>query len=458
MTDQNTTQNTVANTPDDPSIQALMKSIGTVESSGNYNATGDGGNSLGAYQISKQNWSSWGQQYLGDANAPLTPANQDKVAYNRISDLAKEGYNAAQVASIWNSGKPDPTGNIGVNKQTGEKFDTPQYVKSVGNTYNQIMQGSSNPTVTPTDSTVGGTAPTPAPYGALNPASKDDTLAGGALKTVENIPSSAWNLAKNLGNVIMHPLATMKNIGDVISGGVEDAMDATGITKAFGGTPTDTVEKQKAGAVWNALKNRYGSLDALRNTVENDPVGFAMDVSTVLSGVGAGVSGVAGASDLADATGLTSGMNASDAASMTSEAARTGELGTASNIGQKISDVGNAINPVGLAVKGVGGAMNLVGQGAIGASKLIDWANSTELVDQPLSKIATGFALKLLGGGVPLDMIAGYFEPQIAKLIDWATLNGGKGLIGAGNAISKTAPMVGTVGQVGNYAGLLNQK
>jgi hypothetical protein len=437
-----------------------MKSIGTVESSGNYNATGDGGNSLGAYQISKQNWSSWGQQYLGDANAPLTPANQDKLAYNRISDLAKEGYNAAQVASIWNSGKPDPTGNIGVNKQTGEKFDTPQYVASVGKTYNQIMQGSSNPTVTPTDSTVGGTAPTaqpPAPYGALNPASSNDDLGTGLLKMLENIPSSGWNLAKNLGSAILNPGKTIGNVINMGAGALEEGENALGISGAggnFNNTQTQAFDKMK-----NFIGSRYGSLDNFRNTIENDPIGVLMDASTVLSGVGAGVSAVSGASDLADAAGLTSGMTSSEASNMTAEAARTGELGTAANVGQKISDAGSISNPISLATKGIGATISTLGKASIGINDIMEKAQQFGIVGNTIAGTATALVGKLLGLGWGYDIIAGMLEPQVAKLVDWASLGIGKGLMGAGSAISKTAPIAGTVGNVANVAnkGLLSQ-
>jgi hypothetical protein len=138
----------------DPSVVALAKAIGMTESKGNYNARGKSGE-FGAYQYTAPTWQQDSIKYLGQA-VPLeqaTPAQQDEVAYKKIQDLGKQGFNPSQIASIWNSGKPDWEGNVGTNSY-GVHFDTPQYVKSVGDAYQQIMQGNQNPTLTPNASSV----------------------------------------------------------------------------------------------------------------------------------------------------------------------------------------------------------------------------------------------------------------------------------------------------------------
>src|SRR6266849_218633 len=125
----------------DPSIIALTKAIGQSESSGNYNAQGKSGEH-GAYQYTKPTWETDSQKYLGEA-IPLeqaTPAQQDQVAYSKVEDLGKQGYNPSQIASIWNSGKPTWDGNVGVNKY-GIKYDTPAYVKNVGKAYETELKG-----------------------------------------------------------------------------------------------------------------------------------------------------------------------------------------------------------------------------------------------------------------------------------------------------------------------------
>lgn len=150
---------TQQNTQLDPSIVALTKAIGISESGGKYDAVGKSGE-YGAYQYTQPTWQADSQKYLGQ-DIPLesaTPAQQDEVAYKKIQDLGSQGYKPDQIASIWNSGKPDYAGNIGTNKY-GVHFDTPAYVKSVGANYEKIMSGgqatqdSNNPSSTTNQNT-----------------------------------------------------------------------------------------------------------------------------------------------------------------------------------------------------------------------------------------------------------------------------------------------------------------
>lgn len=135
--------------PLDPSIVSLAQSISKTETGGSASPYTQGGASgeYGAYQYTAPTWAADSQKYLGQS-VPLnqaTPAQQDEVAYNKIKDLGTRGYTPAQIASIWNSGKPDPTGNVGVNKY-GVTYDTPAYVSKVESYYNQFSkQNSSGP-------------------------------------------------------------------------------------------------------------------------------------------------------------------------------------------------------------------------------------------------------------------------------------------------------------------------
>ncbi len=107
--------------------QSIANAIRTVESGGNYNAKGASGES-GAYQFMPSTWKGWAGKYLGNANAPMTKANQDKVALAKINDLLKQGYNAQQIALIWNGGSP--TIKKGTNS-FGVKYDTGAYAQKV---------------------------------------------------------------------------------------------------------------------------------------------------------------------------------------------------------------------------------------------------------------------------------------------------------------------------------------
>lgn len=115
--------NQVGNT----SASKIAAAIKQVESGGRYDAKGGSGE-YGAYQFMPSTWKSWAKTYLGNANAPMTPANQDKVALARIQALLNEGRNAQQIALIWNGGSP--TIKAGVNKW-GQKYDTGAYAKKV---------------------------------------------------------------------------------------------------------------------------------------------------------------------------------------------------------------------------------------------------------------------------------------------------------------------------------------
>ena len=112
---------------DTNSASKIASAIKTVESSGNYEARGGSGE-YGAYQFMPSSWSSWAGKYLGDPSAKMTPENQDKVAEAKIQDLIDQGYNARQVALIWNGGQPIE--KKGVNKY-GVAYDSGGYANKV---------------------------------------------------------------------------------------------------------------------------------------------------------------------------------------------------------------------------------------------------------------------------------------------------------------------------------------
>lgn len=121
----------------------LAKAIREIESGGNFQAKGKSGE-YGAYQYTPKTWGEDAKVF--GINVPLeqaTKEQQNEVAYRKIKSLKDQGYNVGQIASIWNSGKPDafmdPT-YTGTNKY-GAKFDVPQYAKSVADTYQKLKMG-----------------------------------------------------------------------------------------------------------------------------------------------------------------------------------------------------------------------------------------------------------------------------------------------------------------------------
>lgn len=115
----------------------LAKAIRKTESNDNYNAKGGSGEN-GAYQWMPATWKGHAKAVLGDENAPMTPDNQNAVAYVKIKQMKDQGLNPAQIAAAWNSGSPEGwEKKVGTNKQ-GQHYDVPAYVKKVTDNYQSI--------------------------------------------------------------------------------------------------------------------------------------------------------------------------------------------------------------------------------------------------------------------------------------------------------------------------------
>jgi hypothetical protein len=102
-------------------------------------------------------------------------------------------------------------------------------------------------------------------------------------QALENAGTSAVNLAKNVVQPILHPIDTAKAFYDIGKGLVSKTAGALGAQQ-------DPAEKEKneaaANAVGEFLRERYGSVDAFKKTLAEDPVGAIADVSMVLTGGG----------------------------------------------------------------------------------------------------------------------------------------------------------------------------
>lgn len=88
-----------------PGFDRFMAAVGWVESGGRYDALNPVSGAYGKYQIMPSNWPAWAEQYLGDANAPQTPANQEKVARGKMHDLYHWLGSYRQVAYWWLTGR-----------------------------------------------------------------------------------------------------------------------------------------------------------------------------------------------------------------------------------------------------------------------------------------------------------------------------------------------------------------
>ncbi len=125
-------------------VEDVMNAIKKIESGGNYDAKGGSGE-YGAYQFMPATWTDWSSKYAAevlkssDGNMKMTPENQDAVARWKIQKLLDAGNTPEQVASIWNSGKPEWEGNVGTNSH-GVKYDVPGYVNRFRNALRSDME------------------------------------------------------------------------------------------------------------------------------------------------------------------------------------------------------------------------------------------------------------------------------------------------------------------------------
>jgi hypothetical protein len=85
-------------------IDRFMQAIGQVESGGRYVARNRRSGAYGKYQIMPASWRGWAKIYLGDANAPRTPANQEIVARGKMTALHHWLGDWRRVAHWWLTG------------------------------------------------------------------------------------------------------------------------------------------------------------------------------------------------------------------------------------------------------------------------------------------------------------------------------------------------------------------
>lgn len=142
------------------------------------------------------------------------------------------------------------------------------------------------------------------------------------------------------GNIVKSAGGTLGSIGSALINTLNPDMSKntvanlakTGIGAVQLAIPGEQGQEQYARAVGNFYKNRYGSLQAIGDTLYNDPVGALLDASVVAD---VGGSALAKVGDIA----------------------KIDKLVTA---GKAVKDVGEAINPLNIAGKAISGVANKV--------------------------------------------------------------------------------------------------
>ncbi len=85
-------------------LDDVMTGIACVESVGRYDALNKRSGALGKYQFMPRIWRAWSARYLGDRWAEPTPANQEFVARQRMTDLFDLHHRWRLVAHWWRTG------------------------------------------------------------------------------------------------------------------------------------------------------------------------------------------------------------------------------------------------------------------------------------------------------------------------------------------------------------------
>jgi hypothetical protein len=112
-------------------------------------------------------------------------------------------------------------------------------------------------------------------------------------QAVSNIPSSAGNMVSGLYQAVTNPVQTVSGLLDVGAGALQKALPkpVVDFVNQFESNPEAAQRAvNAANAFGGVMKDRYGSVEGIKNTIATDPVGAMGDLSTLLSG-GAAVAG-----------------------------------------------------------------------------------------------------------------------------------------------------------------------
>jgi hypothetical protein len=86
---------------DIPGFARFMDALGYVESGGRYDAYNPTSGAYGKYQIIPSSWAAWAEEVLGDADAPMTPSNQETVARYKVHQAWHRYWESWRVVAYW---------------------------------------------------------------------------------------------------------------------------------------------------------------------------------------------------------------------------------------------------------------------------------------------------------------------------------------------------------------------
>jgi len=201
-----------------------------------------------------------------------------------------------------------------------------------------------------------------------------------------NIPSSAKTMASGLYEAVTNPVQTVSGVMDVAAGGLQNALpkSVVNFVNQFETNPEAAQRAvQAANAAGGMVKERYGSVEAIKNTLATDPVGAAGDLSLLFSG-GAGI------------------------------AARTPMLTKAA---PALRTAANVIDPINLAGKAIGKTYDLTG-GLVKSGLGLKTGVGTEAIEQAVQSGRQGNTtfLENMRGDVPMSNVLDDAQANLAQM------------------------------------------
>ena len=109
-----------------------------------------------------------------------------------------------------------------------------------------------------------------------------------ASSAAANFIPSAINVGSGVIEAVTSPVQTAKGLIDIGAGALQNVLPEK-LVQAIG---EDKESRQKASAVADFYKQRYGSMEGFKEALANDPAGVLADASTVLTGGGAAMAKV----------------------------------------------------------------------------------------------------------------------------------------------------------------------
>jgi hypothetical protein len=215
-----------------------------------------------------------------------------------------------------------------------------------------------------------------------------------------NVLKSGGEFVMNTVDAVAHPIRTAKAIGSIALGGAEKLV------------PGEQGSEQNFDMLTGFFKDRYGSVDKIKETLYRDPVGFATDLATVFSGGGAIATKVGTAGKVAEFANITS--KAERIAAIT-KAAEAGELGQLAQFGVKLSKAGEVIDPI-------AGTFKLTGKALQNASEGRGIAPFAGSVDREAVEAAQRQGVQLPASALSDSKVV----PLIEKTAEKSLIGGGK--------------------------------